>query len=247
MNRLLLIVLLLAPTVLADPYVRFGGGVERTGTTMLRDADCESAQPPALFGCDSGIDGRPLAARGDAGDTPVFELAAGMTLGSKGRIELAIADRSGVDFDGGANFRGVTGVQPVRADGRSRSAMVVGAFNVAYLDGIRPFVFAGAGLARNETSPVTFSFPSIGPEAVTVIRGGRHDDFAWTAGAGFALPVNDRITLELTLRYSDLGELRTEAGQATIVRPTRSLTLDIAGTHASLRTLGTALSLRCRL
>jgi opacity protein-like surface antigen len=247
MNRLFLIVLFLAPVALADPYLRLGGGFERSGATTLRDADCKSAQPPALFGCDGGIDGRPLAARGDAGDTPVMELAAGMTFGSNGRIEIALADRSGLDFDGGANFRGVAGAQPVRADGRSRSAMLIGAWNVAYVDGIRPFVFAGAGLARNETGPVTFAFPAIGPEAVTVIQGGRHDEFAWTAGAGFSLPVNDRLTLELALRYSDLGELRTDDGQATIVRPTRTLTLDIAGTRASLRTLGTTLSLRCRL
>ena len=52
--------------------------------------------------------------------------------------------------------------------------------------------------------------------------------------------------MELALRRTDLGELRTGAGAATIVRPSRTFTLDIAGTRADLETTGVVLALRHR-
>jgi opacity protein-like surface antigen len=110
----------------------------------------------------------------------------------------------------------------------------------------RPFIAAGAGASRNEIEEVTYAFPGIGREAVTITRGGSHTDFAWTASAGLAIPVGERLAVDLAIRYSDLGEVRTDDGEATIVRPNRTFSLDIAGTRADLETLGAGVSVRYR-
>jgi opacity protein-like surface antigen len=244
----LLLVLALAPTAVAgEVYLRGGVGFERTEATTLRDRDCTSTQPPALFGCGDGIDGRPLGARGDFGDSPAWELAIGTHLGTRTRAELAFTARP-LDLDAEADFVGVSGEQPVTADGQAYSLLASG-----YLDlgpetwRVRPFVTAGAGIARISVDDVTYGFPGIAPNAVTITRGGSHDGLAWTVGAGTSVRLTPRLDLDLTLRYTDLGELRTAAGAATIVRPTRTFTIDIDGTRADVRSIGAVVSLRYRL
>lgn len=223
--------LLAAPPV----YVRAGVGLDRTRDTVLRDRDCGSTQPPALFGC--GFD-----ARGDFGRTPAFELAIGA--GTRTRVELALAHRE-LDLDATSNFTGVPGDQHVRADGRSISAMLSGAVDLAPGTWrLRPFVTAGAGVARNSTSDVVYSFPGIAPEAVTITRGGTHTAFAWNAGVGAAFTLTDTLALDLTFRQVDLGTLRSPRGTATIIRPNRTLELEIDETRAEVETRGIMLSLR---
>jgi opacity protein-like surface antigen len=230
------------------PYVRAAIGFESSGDTTVGDLDCASVEPPALFGCVAGNDGRPLAARGDFGDTEVWEVAAGLEVGLRWRFELALAGRSGLDLDAEANFPGVAGEQPVRADGRSVSLLAIAAVDLAP-EGwrFRPYVAAGAGAARNRTGEVTYAFPSLAPGAVTIIQGGAHTDLAWTAAVGASFPLGDSTALELTLRHTDLGELRTDSGEATIVRARGTFLLDIAGTRADVETTGLTLSLRHRL
>jgi len=247
MKRLIFLVSLVVSThaFAASPYISLGAGFLRSNTTTLRDRDCSSTQPPALFGCGTGNDRRPLAARGDFGETPLFRVAAGVQ-SSRTRVELELASRPSLDFSGNANFTGVASPQPVRASGSSRSALVIGALDLGTAR-VRSFLAAGAGVARNETSSVRFTFPSIAPDATTTIRGGAQNSFAWTASAGATLALTQSLNVDVSLRYDDLGTVRTDAGAATIVRPTRTLTLDIAGTKARLRAGGIAIGLRWRV
>jgi opacity protein-like surface antigen len=242
----LFLVLLVAPLPLfAQSYVRAGFGIERSGGVTLRDVDCGSTQPPALFGCDDGPDGLPFGARGDFGSSAAVEIALGRKSG-RGRGELVVTTR-GFQLDAGANFTGVTGHQPVNADLRATSAMLAFEYDVAP-EGwhVRPFVTAGAGLSHNEIGSITFSFPGIAPDAVTILRGGTETDFAWRAGAGLAFLISKNLTLDLTAHYNDLGAVRTKHGNATIIRPNRRLELDIAAVETELETTGVTLSLRQR-
>ena len=77
---------------------------------------------------------------------------------------------------------------------------------------LRPFVAAGGGVAWNETSEVVYRFPSIAPTAVTVVQGGRSSDLAWSAALGMSFRWSEATRVELALRTTDLGELRTDAG-----------------------------------
>ena len=247
MLRISLATLVLASLPLsAQPYMRAGIGIERSGDITLRDVDCSSTQPPALFGCGNGPDGLTFGARGDLGTGAAFEIAGGHEAG-RIRFELGLVARSGFTSEAEANFTGVTGSQTVHADVRALSAMLFGALDVAPAHWrVRPFVTAGAGVSRNETGRITFAFPGIAPEAVTILRGGTETSFAWRAGAGVSVALDDNLTLDLAAYYTDLGEIRTEHGNATIVRPNRRLTLDIAAIEAQLQTTGLSVSVRQR-
>jgi opacity protein-like surface antigen len=243
MRGLILIVLFPLFASAAPLYVRGSLGLERTAGAHVRDIDCSSTEPPALFGCVAGNDERALGAYGDFGRGPVFELAVGRAY-SRARFELALAHRQ-LDLDAESNFLGVAGEQPVRGDVRATAAFLNAAVDLTSWR-VRPFLVAGAGLAHNEIGAVRYEFPGIAPEAVTVLRGGSHTDFAWSAGAGAALELSPSLALDVVWRWSDLGEVRTENGPATIVRPNRELEIDIAGTRADLETSGISVSLRWR-
>jgi opacity protein-like surface antigen len=234
--RRLVLLFLSSPLLAAPPvYLRAGAGLERSRETVLRDRDCGSTQPPALFGC--GFD-----ARGDFGQGSAFELAIGA--GTRTRVELALAHRA-LELDATSNFTGVPGEQHVRSEGRSISAMLSGAVDLAPRAWrLRPFITAGAGVARNSTGAIVYSFPGIAPEAVTITRGGTHTELAWSAGGGAAFTLTDALAVELTFRHADLGTLRSPRGTATIVRPNRTLELEIGETGAEIETRGIMLSLR---
>ncbi len=238
-----------SPSASAEPplYVRVGAGYDGSGDTTVRDLDCSSNEPPALFGCAAGPDGRTLGARGDFGEAAAVDLGVGWEVSPRMRVEVALVARPGLALDAEANFLDVTEEQPVTADAESLAAFVGLAYDLGPAAWrVQPFVAVGVGASRNEVDEVTYAFPGIGPAAVTVTQGGSHTDFAWAASAGLALQLSESSTLDLAVRYSDLGEVRTDAGEATIVRPARTFTLDIAGTHADLETLGVGLSLRYR-
>lgn len=249
MKRFLFLSLLVCGPLFAAPplYVRLGAGIEQSAGTTVADVDCSATQPPALFGCVDGSDGRKLAARGDFGATPSVSIAFGAEFG-RVRAEVELADRPRLDLDANANFLNVAGAQPVHADGRSRALMLNVSADVGFSGSrVRPFMTAGAGVARNVVGPVTFTFPSIGLNARTTTAGGSHDAFAWNAGAGLSFRVTDRASIDLAVRHADLGRVQTDAGPATIVRPSRSLTIDIAPIDARLKTTGVDFGLRVRL
>lgn len=245
--RPLLLVLLsclaVIPAFGASPYVRLGTGFAHGLETVVRDRDCSATAPPALFGCVSGNDGTALGARGDFGRTPVLDAAAGIEVTPSTRVELALTHGEDFELDAAANFIGVAGLQPVDAHVRSTSAFVVASRDL----GAHFFVSAGAGVARNAIGASSYRFPAIAADAVTIMPGGTNVGFAWMAAAGITFPLSDRFALDVGVRYADLGEVRTDDGQATIIRPNRHLTLDIAGTESELQTSGVSVSLRWRL
>ncbi len=228
-------------------YLRGAVGWEQSRDTTVKDLDCASTTPPALFGCGAGVDGKPLGARGDFGDTAALELGVGVELGRRTRVELALQSRPGFTLDANANFLGVSGDQPVSADADSLAAFVIGAVDLSRPGWrFQPFVAAGAGAARNTVDSVRYDFPGLGLDAATVVQGGTHTDFAWTAAAGLSFRLNDTASLELAARFTDLGEVRTDSGTARILRAAETFDLDIAGTRADLHATGVTLGLRYR-
>lgn len=232
----------------AGTYLRVGTGGETSARTTVEDRDCASQQPPALFGCVAGSDGRPIAARGDFGRSGVVEIAIGREIVRRARAELVMSARPNLGLDAEANFPGVEGTQPVTADLRSQAVLLLAAFDLVSRERrVVPFLAAGAGAVRNELGPVRYAFPSIARDAVTVTRGGTWSGLAWSAGAGAAIRLSDPLALEVAVRRNDLGQVRSEDGPATIVRPRGTFVLDIAGTRADLETTSVTVTLRYRM
>lgn len=225
-------------------YGRLGVGVDWPEGSSYRDANCASSQPPALFGCVNGDDGRRLGATGDFDATPVLDAALGYRVNDWLRAEALLSWRPEMDFSGQSNFIGAGANQPVRG-----SVSSVAGFGVAYVDlprigKVRPFLGAGLGVARNRMGAMTYAFPNLSATATTTTPGGSSSDLAYLLTAGISVPLGDRLDLDLAYRYTDLGQVQTDAGQATVVRASGTRSLAIGGTKADLQSHGVMLSLR---
>ncbi len=254
------VALLLAAALLMPPpaaalalveglYGRAAIGHDKTQGTRFRDRDCASQNPPALFGCQQGVDGRAIGGRGDFGRGTSVELAMGYRHNPWLRGEVAVARQTGLGFDGSANFLGVAGIQPVAGNARSTQVMVLGLVDLPPLPlalpfSLQPFVGAGLGASRNSTSTLTYGFPGLGEGAATLVPGTNTRDIAWQLRTGLGANLTERLAMELVLVYSDLGSIETGRGEATIRRQSGDRLLTIDSTEATLRSRGWRLGLR---
>ena len=237
--------------IAGDFYLRGGIGLDHPADTVFTDRDCASATPAALYGCGSGGDGAPLRSRGDFGSIPALEAGFGYVAGRATRLEVLVEYRPSLAFEGRANFLAPERRQDVAADLSSVSAMLVGyadlpALGLPRLGPFDPFVGVGAGIARTRIGETHMTFP----KTTTIVPGARRTDFAWMATAGVATALNERTTLDLAWRYTDLGTVHTGRGEGRVVWRDGSrepLPLDLAATRAKLRSHGLRLSLRYAL
>ncbi len=229
----------------SGPYLRLGGGLDWPAAEVFRDADgCASLQPPALFGCGAGEDGRRLGARNSVVQSPVLDAGIGYRFTPWLRAEALLSWRPQVDLSGQANFLGAGADQPVSVEAESLAGFGVAYVDLPRLAGLQPFLGAGLGVARNQVRGVTYRFPAIGATATTSLPSGSSSDLAWLLTAGVSVPLSERLALDLAYRYTDLGALTTASGTAEVVRPSRQRSIPIGGTTALLRNQGLQLSLR---
>ena len=231
-----------------DFYIRGGVGLERPADTVFTDRDCASTAPAALYGCGRGGDGAPLRTRGGFGATPALEAGLGYVAAPAARLELLVEYRPNLAFEGRANFLAPDRRQTVTADLSSVTAMLAGyvdlpGLGLPRLGPFAPFVGAGAGVVRTSIDATHMTFP----RTTTIVPGARRTDFAWMVTAGVAAALNERTTLDLAWRYTDLGEVHTGRGEGRVVWRDGSrepLPLDLAATRAKLESHGLRLSLR---
>jgi opacity protein-like surface antigen len=226
------------------PYLRLGAGVQWPETSVLEDQNCSSSNPPALFGCGPGDDGRSLGAYGGFEQTPLVDAAFGYRWASWLRTEALLNWSPQLNVSSTSNFLGGGSNQPVSASGNALAG-----FGVVYVDGpelatVRPYIGAGLGAASTSLGQVTYRFPAISSDAVTVTSGGSSTSFAYLLTAGVSIPVSERLDLDLAYRWTDLGTVKTNAGSAKIVRPAGRSNLKIAGTQIDLKSQAILASLR---
>ena len=202
-------------------YLRLGSGFSSSDHTRFDDVDCNSNSPAALFGCSSGNNGRAIGAYGDFDSSVVFDLGIGYLCNEWLRTEISLAYRPSFEFDGKSNFDqiDINFKQNVEADLKSFSGMVTGVVKPLALLGVKkwvvePLIIAGVGVSHNRLDSMVYTFP----KTATATPSGSHTDFAWSVGAGFSYAVAENIDLELLYRYSDLGDVSTDAGSMTITR-----------------------------
>lgn len=225
-------------------YGRLGVGIDWPEGSRYRDANCASTDPPALYGCVDGDDGQPLGVDGDFSTTAVLDAALGYRVNDWLRAEALLSWRPEMDVNGQSNFLGAGANQPV-----SGTASSVAGFGVAYVDlprigQVRPFLGAGLGVAGNRMRAMTYAFPSLPGTATTTTSGGYRTDLAYLLTAGISVPLGERLDLDLAYRFTDLGQVQTDAGQATVVRASGTRSIDIGGTSADLQTHGVMVNLR---
>ncbi|MDE0390884.1 MAG: outer membrane beta-barrel protein [Rhodospirillales bacterium] len=231
-----------------DPYLRAGIGFDRATETEFRDKNCEIEAPVPLYGCGPAPDGAPYRAVGDFGTVASFEVGLGIVVAPAMRIEALVGYHPRLTFSGRANFLASERRQSVSADLSVLSGMVAAYVDLAALGLPRlgpfdPFIGVGIGAARIATGETRMMFPA----TTTIVPGVRRSNFAWMVTAGVATVLSESTTLDVALRYSDLGTAETGTGGGRVVWRDGSrepLLLDQAASEAHLKNYGLRLSLR---
>lgn len=112
-------------------------------------------------------------------------------------------------------FKGNFGNAPAATTRGTVSALVglatadadISAFTGRLPGGIQPFVLAGLGFATVANGQED-DYTAIGAYNGS-ISGATQTNLAWTIGGGVGIPLAERLTLDLTYRWLNLGERRT--------------------------------------
>ncbi len=223
-------------------YVRAALGVDWTRETRFRDADPTRDDVAALYGAATGIDGKPTQTVGNFGAGAGFSLGLGRAVAPDLRLEAAVSYRPKLAFEGDANYRRTPGSQSVTADLSTTSAILTAYLDLPRIGGLRPFIGLGGGLSYLRIDRTLMRFPGL--SQTTTVPGGRSLNFAWTASAGVAKPLTERLTLDVAWRYMDSGDVETAQGNIRVLRPDRDLSILIGETRARLTGHGVWVSLR---
>ena len=243
------------------PYVSVGMGVVRTeGTRFVDGGDAGHA---SLYG------------RGDLFDAGAVDnglqvrLATGVRSPSGLRAQLEFGLARGLDHRGNTNYLNSGERQPSEAKLDAWQLLLAGVYDfpgwrLASGRALRPFLGAGAGLTGYRLSGYVQQFPDPddpngnlrrgpgGEIPFTTLPGGRGRSLTWMLTAGVAVPIREDIHLDLSYRYADAGEIRTDVGEITVVRyredgTRRETPVLINNTSAESRTHSLLVALRFNL
>ena len=227
-----------------DRYLRLGVGLDLSNPTAFMDVNCRSESPAALYGCGRDPTGAPRRSLGDFGTPAALEFGLGRDTGSTMRYELLFEYRPRFEFKGNANFVASLPEEPVRAELSSLSAMLAAFVDLDRSDTANSaFIGFGIGMARNRVGTTTMTFRT----TRTIVPGNTSSDLAWMVTAGFGVPLDERTTLDVAWRYTDLGRVRTGTGSGRVVRLSDGATLvslNLAPTQARITSNGLRISVR---
>ena len=188
-------------------YVRGDLGVAFSTQANTQDDNCGGGAP--FFGCGTTLDS-------SAGTSLAFTIGGGyhFTPWFRGDATIGYRPLFGVD---GTIVRPGSANRPFEADVSSVAGMVNGYLDIAGLvqggTGIlQPYVMAGIGFAHNDMGDVASTHPTT--NAAQTSPGGGNIAFAWTLGVGTGVDVGKGFVLDFGYKYLDLGDFKSDAGNA---------------------------------
>ena len=247
-----------ANTLLNAPYLSVGAALARSRDT--RFVDGADAGHAALYGS------RQLFDDGALDDGLRFHLAAGVRLPYRLRAQLEFTRARALDWRGNTNYRASGDRQPSEASLDVRQFLIAGFHDLPVREiapgrRARPFLGAGLGIADYRLGGYVQRFPEPddpqgslrrGPGDATpstALPGGSGRNFTWMLTAGIAITVSRNIHLDLSYRYTDAGDIRTDVGDIAILRyredgTRREIPVRINETSADYRTHSLLVALR---
>lgn len=240
------------------PYVSTGMAVIRS--KGARFADGADGGHAALYGSVDSFDA------GVVDDGPQLGLAVGGRWPSGLRAQLELGVARSLDYRGNTNYPNTGARQPSEAKLDTRQLLLTGFFDfpgrrIGSDRSLRPFVGVGVGFTRYRLSDYVQRFPEPdnpagylrrgpgGEVPFTGIPGGSGRNRAWMLAAGVGVQLRENIHLDLSYRYTDAGEIRTDVGDIAIVRyredgTRREIRVRINETSADFRTHSLLVTLR---
>ncbi|MYE06500.1 MAG: outer membrane beta-barrel protein, partial [Chloroflexi bacterium] len=243
-----------------DPYMSVG--MAWTGKHDTRFVDGRDSGHAALYGDKATLDA------GEIDEGVQFHLAAGTRMPYRLRAELQLGLARALRWRGNTNYRNSGVHQPSKARLDSRELLLAvlhdfAGWNLAPGIHIQPFLGAGLGVTDYRLRDYIQRFPEPDDPSGYLRRGpggetpstslprGSGQNFTWMATAGTTIPIRSHIHLDLSYRYTDAGEIRTDTGDINIVRyredgTRRDIQVPINRTRADYRTRSLLASLRFR-
>ncbi len=243
------LLLALAPATLAteaaaEPFLLLRGAVVVDHDTRFEDAGGGSGGAVPYYGAG-------YATEAEIAAGAHVEAGLGWDFGHGLRLSASIGWLPERSISGTSNFLDGTSYagtpERVTASVESWTAFADAELDLVSLAGwegwtLRPFITAGLGVAWNRLDPMVFRFPAL--DQTTTTPGGDRTAFAWRAGAGLTVPVDDRLAVDFTWRYTDLGVVGTDAGEITVERPSGTSRVTVGKTEADLASHTFGLTLR---
>ncbi len=232
-----------------DFYIRAGVVFDWSDEAQFTDNDCSDKH---LYGCAApSKDGNRLRSLGDFGIMEGFELGVGYAAIPALRLEALFYRHPDFSFDGFANYTisDLDYPQSVSAELSSWSGLFVSYLDLSELGltwsaPLSPFVGGGFGFSRISIGETEIDFPN----RKTIVPGGKEISLAWTLTAGTAIPLGDRVTLDIAWRYVDHGTVKTGEGDGKVIRKDDGscvvCPLPLFKTQADLKSHGLQMSLR---
>ena len=247
-----------AKSVRNVPYLSIGMGVLRSeGTRFVDGGDAGHA---SLYGSGDVFD----AGTVDNGLQVHFAAGGRSPSGLRAQLEFVLA--RGLDYRGSTNYRNAGAHQPSEARLEAWQLLLSGFYDfpgwgLASGRAVRPFLGAGVGLTGYRLSGHVQWFPDPddpngylrrgpgGEIPFTAVPGGSGRNLTWILTAGVAIPIRENIHLDLSYRYTDAGEIRTDIGGIAVVRyredgARRQSLIPINATSADFRTHSLLVTLR---
>ena len=240
------------------PYL--SAGVALIRSRDARFVDGADAGHAALYGSRQRFDAGALE------DGLQLHLAAGIRLPYRLRAQLEFGIARALGWRGNTNYRASGARQPSAARLDTWQLLLAGFHDFPgweFAPGRRaqPFLGAGLGITGYRLGGYIQRFPEPddpqgslrrgpgGEIPFTALPGGSGRNFTWMLTTGIAILIGGSIHLDLSYRYTDAGEIRTDAGDIAIVRygedgARREIPVPINETAADYRTHALLAALR---
>jgi opacity protein-like surface antigen len=176
-----------------------------TGASFSTSADIQDNN----FALDQAICGDPACTTPgkikDVGTAGILSGGAGWRFNPNLRADGTISYRGGYKISDT-----LPDATTLRAEVSSWSIMANGYYDLALPWG-KPYVGVGMGWATNKVDVISAT-NLVAPGIVIRVPGGAKTGFAWALMAGVGVPIDPALTLDVAVRYTDLGKLATEEG-----------------------------------
>lgn len=146
---------------------------------------------------------------------PTFQVGVGYQFNQWLRADVTAQYRGGADFSAFDRYETTDDADPTTFDGtndysarKSELALMANAYvDMGTFSGVTPYIGAGIGASRNTIS----NFTDVNVPAAGVGYGATHSEWhlAWALHAGLGYQINDRVTLDLSYSYLNLGNAQS--------------------------------------
>lgn len=144
----------------------------------------------------------------ELGVSPLFGVGVGYRFDDSVRGDVVLGYRGRYALTGAFQESWSTRPTTYDVDVASTTLLVNGYYDFRPVAGVRPYLGAGIGVARNRTGQLTQDF---GFGFTTTVAGATRHDFAFALMAGVGLPMQG-WTLDVGYRYVDMGKFETGVG-----------------------------------